>query len=297
MTDSSLFDLKDNTQLYRVLGVEKTATEAEIRRAYKRLAVLYHPDKNPDGADTFKEINFAHTILSDPEQRRMYDSKTLRTHIDGKAKAYDPAMDPNVELTADQMRDFVERLRNEQAEAESKKDAFDRRREEEMRRREEYDSRNPGFSMPSASSIPKSSVEVEYRQQQATTAEMMERLASLQKAPDVEEDPLAGLRGTNCSSTFKSQMLNSFRNARREQGKTTVEDTMPEPKTMVDTSSSKYQFVAQNPTSNYSSSTRQNVQRRRDFNYCEFVARDLVDGGVVKDAIMADALGDYDPNN
>ena len=296
MSDS-LFDLKDNTQLYSVLGVEKTATEAEIRRAYKKLAVIYHPDKNPQGADTFKEINFAHTILSDPDQRRMYDSKTLRTHIDGQAKAYDPAMDPNVELTADQMRDFVDRLRNEQADADSKKDAFEKRREEEMRRREQFDARNPSFSMPSASQIPKSAVEVEYRQQQATTAEMMERLANLQKAPEVEEDPLAGLRGTNCSSNFKSQMLNNFRSARREQGKTTVEDTMPEPRTMVDTSDSKYQFVAQNPTSNYSSSTRQNVARRRDFNYGEFVARNIVDGGVVKDAILADALGDYDPSN
>lgn len=123
-TVASPFDLKDNAQLYSVLGVERTATEGEIRRAFKKLAVLYHPDKNPDGAEKFKEVNFAHTILTDAEQRRMYDCKTLRTHLDGQAKAYDPSMDPNVELTTEQLKDFVERLHREQQDADSKREIF-----------------------------------------------------------------------------------------------------------------------------------------------------------------------------
>jgi curved DNA-binding protein CbpA len=60
---------------YKTLGVERTASAAEIKRAYRALAQRYHPDVNPrHGAEVrFKEINAAYGILSDPQQRRKYD--------------------------------------------------------------------------------------------------------------------------------------------------------------------------------------------------------------------------------
>lgn len=62
--------------LYEVLGVSKTATQDEIKKAYKKLASRLHPDKNPDDPTAtakFQEISAANDILSDPSKREMYD--------------------------------------------------------------------------------------------------------------------------------------------------------------------------------------------------------------------------------
>ncbi len=60
---------------YEVLGVPRSATQAEIKRAYRRLARQYHPDVNhePDAEERFKEINTAYAVLNDPEKRSRYD--------------------------------------------------------------------------------------------------------------------------------------------------------------------------------------------------------------------------------
>jgi len=61
---------------YKTLGVNKNATEQEIKRAYRRLAREFHPDVNPDNPkaeDRFKDINEAHEVLSDPEKRAKYN--------------------------------------------------------------------------------------------------------------------------------------------------------------------------------------------------------------------------------
>jgi hypothetical protein len=60
---------------YQILGVSNKAGSLEIKRAYRKLAVLYHPDKNPDPAAEvfFKEVNEAYDILSDDSKRRDYD--------------------------------------------------------------------------------------------------------------------------------------------------------------------------------------------------------------------------------
>src|SRR5262249_9442740 len=61
---------------YNVLDVPKTATEAEIKKAYRRLAMKYHPDRNPndrEAEELFKEVKEACEILTDPQKRAAYD--------------------------------------------------------------------------------------------------------------------------------------------------------------------------------------------------------------------------------
>ena len=62
---------------YKTLGVDKKATPEEIKKAYRKLARQYHPDRNPDDKQAearFKEISQAHDVLGDPEKRKQYDS-------------------------------------------------------------------------------------------------------------------------------------------------------------------------------------------------------------------------------
>ena len=66
-------DFKD---YYSILGVSKTATQDEIKKAFRKLARKHHPDLNPKdatAAEKFKEISEANEVLSDPEKRKKYD--------------------------------------------------------------------------------------------------------------------------------------------------------------------------------------------------------------------------------
>jgi len=80
----------DERDYYEILGVSRDADVAEIKKAYRRLAVRYHPDRcdEPDAAERFKECTQAYSVLSDPERRRRYD---LGGHaaVDGRG-GFDP---------------------------------------------------------------------------------------------------------------------------------------------------------------------------------------------------------------
>lgn len=68
--------MSDKRDYYEVLGVDRNADEAELKRAYRKLAMKYHPDKNPgdkEAETNFKELNEAYEILSDKEKRNLYD--------------------------------------------------------------------------------------------------------------------------------------------------------------------------------------------------------------------------------
>lgn len=68
--------MADKRDYYEVLGLSKGASESEIKSAFRKMAIKYHPDKNPDDKEAeekFKEVNEAYGILSDPEKKARYD--------------------------------------------------------------------------------------------------------------------------------------------------------------------------------------------------------------------------------
>lgn len=78
---------------YQILGVSVHASREEIRGAYRKLAVKYHPDRNPDpkAAERIREINIAYDVLGDPDKRRKYDLAQAMYHNTGSSSPPAPA--------------------------------------------------------------------------------------------------------------------------------------------------------------------------------------------------------------
>ena len=83
-------DMADKRDYYEVLGVSKTATDDELKKAYRTLAKKYHPDAHPDDKDAeakFKEASEAYAVLSDPEKRQQYDQYGFAAFGEGAGNA------------------------------------------------------------------------------------------------------------------------------------------------------------------------------------------------------------------
>lgn len=67
-----------NKNYYEILELNANASHEEIKKSFRTLSLKYHPDKNPDGAERFKEINEAYQVLSDTNKKKQYDFQRSR---------------------------------------------------------------------------------------------------------------------------------------------------------------------------------------------------------------------------
>ena len=92
---------KRKRDYYEVLGVQRSASEADIKRAFRELARQHHPDVNPAGGEAFREINEAYAVLSDKDARTRYDRWG---HADDGGSGFGAVVDAAQEMINDVLR-------------------------------------------------------------------------------------------------------------------------------------------------------------------------------------------------
>ena len=102
--------MAEKRDYYDVLGVSRTASDEEIRKAFRRLARKYHPDSNPGDKQAeakFKELNEAYSVLSDPKKKQIYDQVGMAGGGNGYQEFHFNANDPRMkEMFGDIFGDF-----------------------------------------------------------------------------------------------------------------------------------------------------------------------------------------------
>ncbi len=81
-----------SVDLYDILNIERDASQADIKSAYRRLALKYHPDHNPEDSrsvERFKEVTHAYEVLSDPQKRQAYDRLQRRRGVGNRRRSFD----------------------------------------------------------------------------------------------------------------------------------------------------------------------------------------------------------------
>jgi len=104
---------------YAVLGVAPNATQTEITRAFRKIALQYHPDKNKDGTEIFQQANNANAVLSDPAQRKKYDRiRETRVEVDDVSSSDDEPVDEDEQVDEQAIQKTLDELRHIRTEKE-----------------------------------------------------------------------------------------------------------------------------------------------------------------------------------
>eukprot|EP00668_Euglena_longa_P045666 GGOE01061343.1.p1 GENE.GGOE01061343.1~~GGOE01061343.1.p1 ORF type:complete len:324 (+),score=89.21 GGOE01061343.1:67-972(+) len=282
--------------LYDVLGVSRHSTAEEIKRAYRQLAMQFHPDKNPapEAHERFKEVVYAYKVLSNHEQRTFYNQRKPAVSL----------RDLQTVLTARELREFVDDLRRMEREDEQRRREFERRREEEFRRQAAFEAAHPNFKatfermhapLPSQSSDESPTI---------SSTPQWPKQAVAPRTPNIElgPDPFATLADLRAKCgvespegrSFKLAMLQQFR--QRRQG---TEIPSPNKAPALSSGGLASSSLPTGPDGLPMADTEVLRRMYGRFDYEEFTFRTEghlkpQERAMVSDAILADALEAYD---